>query len=46
MDEFVLLLDMNYLIEEWKVVVKNFEKKMKLDEEKLIEKEDNGEDCL
>lgn len=45
MDEFALPPDTNHLIEEWKVAAKNFEKKMKSDEEKLTEKEDNGEDC-
>lgn len=45
MDEFALPPDTNHLIEEWKVAAKNFEKKMKSDEDKLTEKEDNGEDC-
>lgn len=44
MDEFALPPDTNQLIQEWKVAAKNFERKMKADEEELNKKENSGED--
>lgn len=45
MDEFALPLDTSHLIEEWEMAVRNFEKRVKVDERELNGKEEVGEAC-